>query len=162
MTPLIRAGLLSLCIAACWADITSASEWRTFTATRFGTIADVPGDWSMDPPPVNNDGRVFRSPDRQAQISISGGFITESVTSALRDAASGIGVTYQRIGPNWAVASGVEGSRIFYRRSVIACRNRIVNTVEITYPQSRKQAYDVLVGHVSKSLRGAKISDECR
>jgi hypothetical protein len=73
----------------------------------------------MDPPPANNDGRVFRSPDRQAQIAISGGFITEGAASALRDAAGGVGVTYQRIGPNWAVASGVESvpvARVYDRR----------------------------------------------
>jgi hypothetical protein len=158
----LRVGLLSLCISVLGADITSASEWRTFTATRFGAIADVPSGWSMDPSPVNNDGRVFRSPDRQAQIAISGSFITGGVPSALRDAAGGVGVTYQRIGPNWAVASGLEGSRIFYRRSVIACRNRILNTVEITYPESQKQAYDFVVGHVSKSLHSAAVSGECR
>ena len=132
-------GLLSLCLTVLGADFTAASEWHTFTATRFGAIADVSSNWSMDPSPVNNDGRVFRSPDRQAQIAISGSFITEDVASTLRDAASGVGVTYQSIGPNWAVASGLEGSKIFYRRSIIACRNRILNTVEITYPESQKQ-----------------------
>jgi len=151
-----------LCIAVSGVDITSASEWRAFTAIRFGAIADVPSAWSMDPPPVNNEGRVFRSPDRQAQIAISGSLITEDVASALRDAASGVGVTYQRIGSNWAVASGVEGSRIFYRRSVITCRNTILNTIEITYPESQKQAYDLLVQRVSKSLHSAKVSDEYR
>src|SRR3974390_1176385 len=123
----IRVSFFSLYIAVLAAVTTQAAEWRTFTVTRFGAIADVPSGWSMDPPPVNNDGRVFRSPDRQAQIAISGSFRAEDVASALRDAASGVGVTYTRIGPNWSVASGLEGSRIFYRRSVIACRNRIVN-----------------------------------
>jgi serine/threonine-protein kinase len=116
----------------------------------------------MDPPPDNDDGRVFRSPNRQAQIVIGGSYMTDDVASALRDAVSGIGVTYQRTGSDWAVASGVEGSRIFYRRSVIACHNRIINTVEITYPLSQKQAYDPLVEHVSKSLHSAKVSVECR
>jgi hypothetical protein len=116
----------------------------------------------MDPPPADDDGRVFRSPDRQAQIVIGGSHITDDATSVLQDAVSGVGVTYKRIGPDWAVASGVEGSRIFYRRSVIACHGRILNAVEITYPQRQKQAYDLLVEHVSKSLHSAKVSVECR
>jgi serine/threonine-protein kinase len=158
----VRATLFSLCVASLVAHTTQAAEWRTYTATRFGAIADVPRDWAMDPPPDNDDGRLFRSPSRQAQIVIGGSYITDDAASALRDAVSGVGVTYQRIGPDWAVASGVEGSRIFYRRSVIACHNRIMNTVEITYPQSQKQAYDLLVDHVSKSLHSARVSVECR
>ena len=150
------------CVATLAAHATQAAEWRTYTATRFGAIADVPGDWAIDPPPADDDGRVFRSPDRQAQIVIGGSHITDDIASVLQDAVSGVGVTYKRIGPDWAVASGVEGSRIFYRRSVIACHGRIINAVEITYPQSQKQAYDLLVEHVSKSLHSAKASVECR
>ena len=162
MTRPVRATLFSLCVASLVPHTTHAAEWRTYTATRFGAIADVPRDWVMDPPPDNDDGRVFRSPNRQAQIVIGGSYITDDVASALRDAISGIGVTYQRIGSDWAVASSVEGSRIFYRRSVIACHNRIINTVEITYPLSQKQAFDPLVEHVSKSLHSALVSVECR
>ena len=160
MTGPVRAALL--CVATLVAHPTQAAEWRTYTAPRFGAIADVPRDWAIDPPPANDDGRVFRSPDRQAHIAIGGSYITDDATSALQDAVSGVGVTYRRIGPDWAVASGVEGSRIFYRRSVIACHDRIINTVEITYPQSQKQAYDLLVEHVSKSLHSARVSVECR
>ena len=145
MTRPVRATLFSLCVASLVPHTTHAAEWRTYTATRFGAIADVPRDWVMDPPPDNDDGRLFRSPNRQAQIVIGGSYITDDVASALRDAVSGIGLTYKRIGSDWAVASGVEGSRIFYRRSVIACHNRIINTVEITYPLSQKQAFDPLL-----------------
>ena len=127
-----------------------------------GAITDVPRDWAMDPPPANDDGRVFHSPNRQAQIVIGGSYITDDAASALQDAVSGVGVTYKRIGPGWAVASGVEGSRIFYRRSVVACHDRIINTVEITYPQSQKEGYDLLVERVSKSLHSARVSVECR
>ena len=162
MTRPTRAAFFSLCVASLVAHATCAAEWRTYTATRFGAIADVPRDWVMDPPPDNDDGRVFRSPNRQAQIVIGGSYITDDVASALRDAVSGIGLTYKRIGSDWAVASGVEGSRIFYRRSVIACHDRIINTVEITYPLSQKQAFDPLVEHVSKSLHSALVSVECR
>ena len=158
----VRASLFCLCVVVLVVHIAQAAEWRTYTATRFGAIADVPRDWAMDPPPDNNDGRVFHSPDRQAQIVIGGSYITDDAASALRDAVDGVGITYQKVGPDWAVASGVEGSRIFYRRSVIACHNRIINTVEITYPQSQKEAYDALVDHVSKSLHSARVSVECR
>jgi DNA-binding transcriptional LysR family regulator len=99
-------GAVLLCVATLVAHTTQAAEWRRYTATRFGAIADVPRDWAMDPPPVNDDGRVFRSPDRQARIVIGGSYITDDAASVLQAAVSGVGVTYKRIGPDWAVASG--------------------------------------------------------
>ena len=71
----VRASLFCLCVVVLVVHIAQAAEWRTYTATRFGAIADVPRDWAMDPPPDNNDGRVFDSPDRQAQIVIGSSYM---------------------------------------------------------------------------------------
>jgi hypothetical protein len=51
-----------------------AETWRTYHNTRFGTTAEVPASWKMGPPPENNDGRAFSSPDGRAAIIISGIF----------------------------------------------------------------------------------------
>ena len=49
-----------------------ADVWRTYVNSKFGTTAELPLRWRMEPPPVNGDGRAFTSPDGRARISISG------------------------------------------------------------------------------------------
>ena len=51
-----------------------AETWRSYHNTRFGTAAGVPASWTMGPEPANDDGRKFTSPDKHAEITISGHF----------------------------------------------------------------------------------------
>ena len=44
-----------------------AKQYRSYANPRFGTTADVPAHWRADLPPDNDDGLVFRSPDRRAR-----------------------------------------------------------------------------------------------
>jgi hypothetical protein len=146
--------------------------WRTYTAKRFGGVVDVPADWSIEPPPLNNDGRGFLSPDGQAKLTIAGMFISprgEGVIDA-RDGASALEkwttgkgmVIYKRTAPDWAVTSGfTSDQKIFYIRAALACHGTVINGVEITYPQQRKQEFDPLVRHVSQSFHSSRFSDEC-
>src|SRR4051812_28516223 len=160
---------LQLATTMLLAPTAGAEQWQTYNATRFGAIADVPTSWSMLPPPANNDGRGFRSPDGKAKMNIGGSFVLDDLTSDLRASTQAhpyndeIVVTYKRLGDNWAVASGYKSDgMIFYRKSIAACGNRIINFVYIEYPRSRKQEFDPIVQHVSRSLRNANISDECQ
>jgi hypothetical protein len=45
-----------------------ADDWRSYHNDRFGTTADVPAAWKMQPPPENDDGRIFVSPDGGEEI----------------------------------------------------------------------------------------------
>jgi hypothetical protein len=163
-----RIVLLQLAITMVLASNAGAEQWRTYNATRFGAIVDVPTSWSMLPPPANNDGRGFRSPDGKAEMNIGGSFVTDDLTSDLRASTqahpdNGEIVTYKRLGDTWAVASGYKSDgKIFYRKSIAACGNGIINSVSIEYPRSRKQEFDPIVQHVSRSLRNANVSGECQ
>jgi len=48
-----------------------AESWRSYHNARFGTTADVPAGWRMEPPPANNGGRIFTSPDGRAELVVA-------------------------------------------------------------------------------------------
>ncbi len=146
----------------------SAESWRAYHNERFGTTAEVPESWRMGPPPENNDGRVFTSPDGRAQIVVSGMFSIgpRSEEFALRlGPLEGEIIEYERRGRDWLVVSGVKGDKIFYRKSLLSCGDTIWNSVFLQYPASEKEKYDPIVAHVAASLRSGKGYDyvtKCR
>lgn len=145
-----------------------AEAWRGYRNTRFGTTADVPASWTMKPPPQNNDGRAFVSPDGRAEIIISGMFhvLSDEEETAIHSApGEGETVTYKKQGPNWIVVSGTKGDKIFYRKAMLSCRGTIWNDLSIEYPASEKAKYDQLVAHVASSLHAGRGYDwvtKCR
>jgi serine/threonine-protein kinase len=151
----LRAGILCAAIAAYAALPACADSWRSYHNTRFGATAAVPADWTMGPPPENDDGRVFISPDKRAQITISGIRALDSVQEEMAGQAKpfdGETISYLKRGNGWLVASGTKGEEIFYRKSILTCHNTILNHIYILYPKSDKAKYDKLVAHVSASL----------
>lgn len=139
-----------------------AETWRSYHNTRFGTTAEVPAIWKMGPPPENNDGRAFSSPDGRATIIISGIFHVlpheEEVAIHLKP-GEGETITYTKQGSNWIVVSGIRGDMIFYRKSILSCRDTIWNDVSIEYPAAEKGKYDPLVARVAASLREGRGYD---
>ena len=123
----------------------------------------MPAGWSMNPPPENNDGRRFRSPDGKAGLTIYGGYVAYDVNSEISPSGSpGWQITYSRIGRDWAVASGfTNDGMIFYTKRISACNGTIINTTEITYPESRQQEFEPIVNQISRSFHNAPVSDEC-
>ena len=159
--------LLQLAIMILPASAAGDEQWRVYNVARFGAIAEVPNTWSIIPPPTNNGGRSFLSPDGTAEIVISG-MLSSDVMADLKDSTKPYPdnketvVTYRRVGTDWAVASGYRSDgKIFYRKSIAACGDRIINSVYIDYPRARKQEFDSIVQHVARSLRNANVSDEC-
>ncbi|MDB5600723.1 MAG: hypothetical protein JWN71_2767 [Xanthobacteraceae bacterium] len=146
----------------------AAETYRAYANERFGATADVPASWRAGPPPANGDGLVFRSPDGRAALTVSGSLnVADSVDEAMRDQATpndGETVTYRQNGPRAVTLSGTKGDRIFYRKSILVCRDQIWNSIHLEYPARDKKAYDALVTHVARSLRPGRseqISD-CR
>jgi serine/threonine-protein kinase len=133
-----------------------AEGWRSYHNTRFGVTAEAPADWTMGAAPENNDGRVFVSPDKSAEIVISGIF---SISPREEEIASrlvpneGETVTYKKRGAASVVVSGIKGDRIFYRKSMLSCHGAIWNDLSIEYPASEKAKYDAVVAHLASSLR---------
>jgi hypothetical protein len=146
--------LLAIAAAASVANGAWAEAWRTYVNPRYGVSAEVPADWTMGPPPVDNDGRGFTSPDGSAEITVSGilfvlprdqGF---SVLTLPRDGET---ITYKVVQGNLVVVSGVRGDRIFYRKSILDCG--VWSDLSIEYPARDKLGYDPLVVHVAASLK---------
>lgn len=136
-----------------------AAGWRTYVNDRFGTTASVPADWAMQPAPDNDDGRVFVSPDGQARVTVSGSFEPESPAAGLRlrtQAGEGETITYRHVGRAAVTVSGTRGAAIVYRASVLGCRGRVWNDIEISYPAARKAEFDDLVAHMAVSLQAGR------
>jgi hypothetical protein len=151
--------VLAALFAALVAQGAHAENWRAYRNERFGTTAEIPASWRMGPSPENDDGRVFTSPDRRAEIIVSGilSIAPRDEEFALRLAPlDGEAVRYQRRGRDWVVVSGVKGDRIFYRKSLLSCGDTIWNSVSLEYPASEKRKYDPLVARVAASLRAGK------
>ena len=62
-------------------------------------------------------------------------------------------ITYKKEGSNWIIVSGIKGQKIFYRKSILSCRDTIWNDVSIEYPAAEKEKYDPLVSHA----RGSRL-----
>lgn len=154
---LLRTGLLALAVALSVPAVADAASWRTYVNERFGSTADVPPDWSADEAPANDDGMRFVSPDGQAWIIVSGGLhvwdtIGEAM-SILETPNDGEQITYRHRETRLLVISGLKRDRIFYRKSILSCRDMVWNSIAVEYPAARKQIFDALVAQVAKSLR---------
>ncbi len=88
---------------------------RAITTTRFGTTADVPEGWRAGPPPENNDGLVFTSPDGKAELIISGSLnIEDDLDVAFKfyeTPQQGEMITYKRRAGNAITISGTKGAQ---------------------------------------------------
>jgi serine/threonine-protein kinase len=147
----VSAALLSLSLPA------QAGLWQTYANERFGATAEVPATWKAGEPPENGDGLEFTSPDGQATIIVSGMLnIDDSLDAAFasrEEAFEGETITYKHRDKHSVVVSGTKGDRIFYRKSLLACRNQVWDSVSIEYPAAQKQAFDAIVTTVARSLK---------
>lgn len=160
-------GILAFALALLVPAMAHAVDWRTYVNERFGTTADIPGDWQAGEAPANGDGLRFTSPDGQAWILVYGGRqVSDSVGEAmaiLEAPNEGEQITYRHRETRVVVVSGLKRDRIFYRKSILSCRDTVWNSLAIEYPTARKQAFDVIVTQVAKSLRAGRSADvpEC-
>jgi serine/threonine-protein kinase len=175
VTMMDRAWLKWLCAAfvvaaiAALCPVKAEQGYRNYRNARFGVSADVPSDWKAGQEPDNMDGLVFSSPDGAVTITVSGILNADDtpaseVIADEQRAQSGETVTYRSKGPHQAVISGTRGAVIFYRKTMLSCKDQVINHLVIEYPAAQKQAFDPLVAHVAASMRtspGAQIPN-CR
>ncbi|HEY3678844.1 MAG TPA: hypothetical protein VGL45_09000 [Bradyrhizobium sp.] len=133
---------------------------RKYRNERFGVSADIPSDWKAGPEPETNDGLVFSSSDGKATITVSG-ILNADDKPALRvmieeqRPGDGEKVTYRKAAGREDVVSGIRGSTIFYRKTILSCGDQVLNHLVIEYPAAQKQAFDSLVLHVAGSMRAS-------
>lgn len=163
---LLRTATAALILALAVPAGAHAASFRTYVNERFGSTADVPEDWAPAEAPANGDGLRFVSPDGQAWIIVSGSFQVGSLSEAvalLEAPNDGEQVTYHHRETRLVVVSGLKRDRIFYRKSILSCRDTVWNSIAFEYPAARKQVFDVIVTQVAKSLKPGKGADaaEC-
>ena len=153
----MRLRLSLLCaVAVCASAAAAAPAWKFYANDRFGVTADTPASWVQQPPPANDDGATFVSPDGKASIAIYGGYVMEDNAAAALAARAapneGERVTYTQRGARTVTVSGFKGDKIFYRHSLLSCGAQVWSNVELDYPADEKAALDPIVAHVVASL----------
>ena len=156
----MKAIAFALAAATMLAGVATAAGWQTYVNDRFGATADVPPDWRAGTPPENGDGLEFSAPDGQASLIVSGSLnIWDTLDEAFASYATpseGETITYQHRDKQSIVISGTKGDRIFYRRSILSCRDQVWNSIAIEYPAAQKKAFDAIVTRVAASLRSGR------
>ena len=62
--------------------------------------------------------------------------------------------------PRWGAISGFKGSKIFYRKAVLACGGTVWHAIAFEYPAARKREMDSFVIRASHSIDQAE-NDSC-
>ncbi len=118
--------------------------------TDFRSI--MPRNWTFAPD-KQTDGTRFVSPDRSAWLSLYRMPADREPIPAHMDALRKDGrITYVRRESTWIVVSGFKGDRIFYRKAMLACRNKEWHHLDFEYPATDKLAFDRIVTRASLAL----------
>ena len=135
------------------------NDWRTYHNERYGTTIDYPDFFKAGPPPANNDGLAFKSPDG-ADFSVFASYNALDFDLAgfrdfiVKNLGAGEVITYQARGDDWFVISGTKGSDgVFYERHLLSHGRQMTEGFVISYPARLKQKYDPIVTRMSKSFR---------
>ena len=101
------------------------------------------------------DGQIFAAPDGQSELRCWAGFndvleqtIPEAFAQALREPSRQ--VTYKHLNKDFFVISGLEGSTIFYRKTILS--HGVLATFELVYASGLKDLFDPLIKEISSSF----------
>jgi serine/threonine-protein kinase len=143
------------------AQTSGALNWRTYQNDRYGTTIDYPSTFKPQPPPDNDDGRVFKGADG-ADFRVFASYnaldfdLAQYRDFTVKHLDAGAVVTYQADGNDWFVISGTKGDKVFYERHLLSHGEQMTEGFVITYPASLKQTYDPIVARMAKSFRPGK------
>src|ERR1700730_16906318 len=152
--------LLRLALAA---TLTAASaQTPSNDPQRRGIPAVLPPDWVLQPTDPNQHRKVLTSPDGRASLTVLEERADTDMASYMRSVAERDGerVTYRRREQSWIVVSGFKGERIFYRKAMLACGDKVWHQIAFDYPAAEKRGYDRFVTRAEKAL-AAHRQDGC-
>ena len=128
------------------------------------TLADaVPRDWQLQPPDPSWNGKRFLAPDGASWFAV---YKTPATEQSISEHMKGIAfaddetVTYLRGERTWVAVSGFKGSRILYRKAIVACGGRAWHHVAFEYPAELKQALDRFVALAAHALNNSQTDCE--
>lgn len=154
---------LVLAVAALVARPARAEAWRRYRDPYVGTRIDYPDRFRPDPSHEQANGARFVSGDGAAflvhgRLNAEGRSLAELQSLALESLGPDDRVTYRAQGRSWFVISGFEGGQILYEKHVLSGGGRFVHIFVITYPESQRRAYDVLVTRMSRSFGSEAVT----
>ncbi len=116
-----------------------------YVNNRFLFSVTVPNDFVAQPDPENGDGRTFKRGNAQiiAYAGYAGSF---DEVLALGGSDSD---TYNAHKDNWAVWSGVEEGKIYYKKTVF--KNGVAFSLFFEYPENEKNEFDSIISLVDRS-----------
>lgn len=163
--------LLPAFLALLLAGPLAAAEFENYQNSRFYFALDYPAGLVAQPPPANNDGRVFLSEDGKVKLVAAARYnvLNESLAQLTHEAEAeyrGGRITYRRIMADYFVISGTRGDDVFYQATGLYKHPKgdgeVVATFTFTYPRETAGRYNPMIKRMLNSflasLRGIGIS----
>jgi hypothetical protein len=136
-----------------------AEEYQKYCNARFGFCVEYPARLTMEPPPVNDDGRVFTD-GQGLRLTASGinNVMEETLANArLSQEREFDRVSYRSGGSNWYVLSGYKGDKIIYLKTFVGRGS--INHLYISYHACKKAEYEEMVTRVARSLVPGELEE---
>ncbi|MBO0751130.1 MAG: hypothetical protein J2P53_03400, partial [Bradyrhizobiaceae bacterium] len=134
-------------------------QWATVNETKFGTAVDIPRAMLSTPDGHAHKrvGRRYKTPDGRAKVAIWTQRNTRHDTPAsYLHRTFNIPrhtVDYERFSTDFAVISGLFGTRVYYIRCNYSPRTGSFHCFDLAYPVREKRHWDPIVTRMSRSLR---------
>lgn len=132
-------------------------NYDTYYNNRFEYVVRYPEDLlNQQPPPQNNDGRSFVSPQGSINMTVSGSHnvpqrsLNEVYQNQLQAYQEAGRVTYKTQQDNWFVISGYKDGNVFYTKTFLY--NNDVLELRLNYDRSLQPEFDAIVSQISNSF----------
>lgn len=134
------------------------AEWSLYENSRFGTRVRFPdAQFVAQPPPDNDDGRRFLTPDGVAGFLVFGqhdifGYTPDAALDAALLDGDYDQIRLQRVLPGEYEFTAVQGSRLLHRRVLIDRAQGLIHVFEGFYPVAREGEFASLIERIALSL----------
>jgi hypothetical protein len=134
-------------------------EWTALTETSLGTTMDFPrAVFSMaDGHAYKDVGRKYETPDGRAKVAVwmqrNTGRDTPASYLRRTFVIPRATLDYERFTPQFAVVSGVYGTKVYYLRCNLSSQSGAFHCFDLAYPVRETKAWDGIVTRMSRSLR---------
>jgi hypothetical protein len=132
-----------------------AERFRNHRGAAPPLSAAVPPGWQSQAPEANFDGKRFVSPDGAAWLAVYRVAAQGSVSDhmkAIAFAGNDEVLTYVHGERSSIAAAGFKGSRVFYRKAILACAGKVWHHVAFEYPPEIKDRMERFVDVASRAL----------
>ncbi|MBX4271864.1 hypothetical protein [Clostridium estertheticum] len=134
--------------------------YRLYTNPRYGNSIMYPNNLTVIREPDNGDGRWFKTPDGEVELTVSGAnnVLGSTVDSMYYAAVKSVNPSYKKQSGNWYVISYTEGDKVVYQKTVVGKGS--MDTFILKYPINQNDKYSKVVEELNKSFKTPSI-DEC-